>query len=72
MYIIIGKTNCNQCSDLRAELNQKNIPYTYLDQRYCHSDILDGCINSGCRFYPFVLKVISSDNIDNLIKSITN
>ena len=41
MYIVIGKSNCSYCSDLRAELNKKNIPYTYLDQRYCHADILD-------------------------------
>ena len=33
---------------------------------------LDGCVDAGCRSYPFVLQVISSDNIDNLIKSITN
>ena len=25
MYIIIGKSNCSYCSDLRAELNKKNI-----------------------------------------------
>ena len=72
MYIVIGKTACNNCSDLRAELNKKNIQYTYLDAIYTHADILDGCVNSGCRSYPFVLKVISSDNIDDLIKSITN
>ena len=72
MYIVIGKSNCSRCSDLRAELNRKNIPYTYLDQRYCHSDILDGCINSGSFFYPFVMEIKTADNIDNLIKSITN
>ena len=71
MYLVIGKTNCNFCSDLRAELNIKNIPYTYLDQRYVHSDILDHCINSGSTFYPFVLEVKTADNIDDLIKSIT-
>ena len=40
MYIIKGKSNCSYCSDLRAKLNKKNIPYAYLDQRYCHADIL--------------------------------
>ena len=71
MYIVIGKSNYSYCSDLRVELNKKNIPYTYLDQRYTHSDILDGCINSGCCFYPFVLEIKKADNIDDLIKSIT-
>jgi len=72
MYIVIGKTACGNCSDLRAELNKKNIPYTYLDAIYTHSDILDGCINSGSFFYPFVMEIKTADNIDNLIKSITN
>ena len=71
MYIVIGKSNCSYCSDLRASLNEKNIPYSYLDQRYVHSDILDHCINTGVTFYPFVLKIQQADNIDNLIKSIT-
>ena len=72
MYIVIGKSNCNHCSDLRAELNKKNIPYTYLDATYTHADILDGCVDAGCCFYPFVLQVIPSTNIDDLIKSITS
>ena len=72
MYIVIGKSNCSYCSDLRAELNKKNIPYTYLDQKYCHADILDGIINTGVTFYPFVLQIKKADNIDDLIKSITN
>ena len=51
MYIVIGKSNCSYCSDLRSELNNKNIPYTYLDQRYCHADILEGIINYGVSFH---------------------
>lgn len=70
MYLVIGKSNCVFCSDLTSNLNKKNIPYTYLDQVYTHSDILNYCIDSGCRFYPFVLEVKTADSIDELIKSI--
>ena len=70
--LIIGKSNCTLCSDLRAELNKKKIQYTYIDQAHTHADILDSCVNAGCSFYPFVLQVIPADNIDDLIKSITN
>ena len=72
MYIVIGKTACNNCSDLRAELNKKNIQYTYLDAIYTHADILDGCVDAGCRSYPFAMQIKTADNIDDLIKSITN
>ena len=72
MYLLIGKSNCSHCSDVRACLNEKNIPYTYLDQTYTHADILNHCADSGCMFYPFVLKVIPSTNIDDLIKSISS
>jgi len=72
MYLIIGKSNCVYCSDLRAELNKKNIQYTYLDQTYTHSDILNHCVDSGASFYPFVLEVKTASNIDDLIKSITS
>ena len=72
MYLLIGKSNCSHCSDVRASLNEKNIPYTYLDQTYTHADILNHCVDSGSRFYPFVLEVKNADNIDELIKSITS
>ena len=70
-FLIIGKNNCKYCSDLKNELDKKNIPYTYLNQKNCNGDILDHCINTGVTFYPFVLKIQQADNIDNLIKSIT-
>ena len=52
--LIIGKSSCVNCSDLRAGLNKKGIPYTYLDQAHTHVDILDCCVHSGCCCYPFV------------------
>ena len=71
MYIVIGKSNCVNCEDLTPSLNRKGIQYTYLHQRYVHSDILDQCSNCGCMFYPFVLEVKTANNIDELIQSIT-
>jgi len=70
MYIVIGKTNCIQCDNLKAQMNFKNISYTYIDQRYVHSDILDQC-GQTCRFYPFVLKIEAADKFDDLLKKIT-
>ena len=49
-----------------------HVPYTYLDQTYTHADILNHCVDSSSRVYPFVLQLKNADNIDDLIKSITS
>jgi len=72
MFLIIGKENCINCSILKKELDQKNIPYTYLNQKDCNANILDACIDANIKFYPFVLKIQQADNINELIKSISN
>lgn len=72
MYLLIGKNNCKYCSDLKNELDRKNIPYTYLNQKNCNADILEACVNANVKFYPFVLKIQQADSIDELIKSISN
>jgi glutaredoxin len=72
MYLLIGKNNCKYCSDLKNELDRKNIPYTYLNQKNCNADILEACVNANVKFYPFVLKIQQADNINELIKSISN
>jgi hypothetical protein len=72
MFLIIGKNNCINCSILKKELDKKNIPYTYLNQKDCNANILDACIDGGVKFYPFIFELKKADNIDDLIKSISN
>jgi len=56
MYVLIGKEKCNQCNILKNLLDEKGIPYHYLDVSKIPHELLT-YLRMYCDTYPIVLGV---------------
>ena len=56
MYVLIGKEKCNQCNMLKNLLDEKGIPYHYLDMLEMPHDTMT-CLKMYCSTYPMVLNI---------------
>ena len=56
MYVLIGKEKCNQCNMLKNLLDEKGIPYHYLDMLEMPHDTMT-YLKMYCSSYPMILSV---------------
>lgn len=60
---ILGKHDCPGCADLRKDLDDKHVPYSFIDvdkypemKKYTRAYVIDGDKEGYANVYPTVLK----------------